>query len=307
MSGVITTGNISRLLQEGVKNVFGQAYESHATQWMMLFNEESSKKAFEQDQQFEGFGLAPVKNEGAGVAYDSQQEGFSPKFQNLTYAKGFIVTKEAMADNLYQLFSRRARALAFSMQQTKENVGANIYNRGFNSAFLMTGGDGVELFSTAHINGPSDPTTFSNELATPAALSEASLEDLLIQINEATDPRGLRIALRGERLIVPPKLGFEAERILNSTLQNDTGNNAINAVRATGMLPAGHMVNNYLTSNTAWFIKTNAPDGMKYFTRQAVDFDQDMDFGTSNARFKADERYSFGWSDARGSYGSAGV
>lgn len=307
MSGVITTGNISRLLQEGVKNVFGQAYESHSRQWDMLFNTEQSKKAFEQDQQFEAFGLAPVKNEGAGVAYDSQQEGFSPKFQNLTYAKGFIVTKEAMADNLYNLFTRRARALAFSMQQTKENVGANVYNRGFNSAFLMQGGDGVELFSTAHINGPSDSTTFSNELATPAALSEASLEDLLIQINEATDPRGLRIALRGERLIVPPKLGFEAERILNSVLQNDTGNNAINAVRSTGMLPSGHMVNNYLTSNTAWFIKTNAPDGMKAISRQEVDFDQDMDFGTSNARFKADERYSFGWSDPRGAYGSAGV
>jgi hypothetical protein len=307
MAGVITTGNISRLLQEGVKNVFGQAYASHSMQWNMLFNTEQSQKAFEQDQQFEGFGLAPVKLEGNGVAYDSQQEGFSPKFPNLTYAKGFIVTKEAMADNLYNLFAKRARALAFSMQQTKENVGANVYNRGFNSAFLMTGGDGVELFSQLHINGPSDSTTFSNELATPAALSEASLEDLLIQINEATDPRGLRIALRGERLVVPPKLGFEAERILNSVLQNDTGNNAINAVRSTGMLPAGHMVNNYLTSNTAWFIKTNAPDGMKYFTRQEVDFDQDMDFGTSNARFKADERYSFGWSDPRGAYASAGV
>jgi len=307
MSGVITTGNISRLLVEGVKNVFGQAYEHHNKQWDMLFDTEQSRKAFEQDQQFEGFGLAPVKLEGAGVAYDSQQEGFSPKFKNLTYAKGFIVTKEAMADNLYQLFERRARALAFSMQQTKENVGANIYNRGFNSAFLMEGGDGVELFSTAHINGPSDSTTFSNELATPAALSEASLEDLLIQINEATDPRGLRIALRGERLVVPPKLGFEAERILNSVLQNDTGNNAINAVRSTGMLPGGHMVNNYLTSNTAWFVKTNAPDGMKYFTRQEVDFDQDMDFGTSNARFKADERYSFGWSDPRGCFASQGL
>lgn len=307
MAGVITTGNISRLLVEGVKNVFGQGYESHNVQWDMMFDTEESRKAFEQDQQFEGFGLAPVKQEGAGVAYDSQQEGFSPKFQNLTYAKGFIVTKEAMADNLYQLFERRARALAFSMQQTKENVAANVYNRGFNSSFLMEGGDGVELFSTAHINGPSDPTTFSNELATPAALSEASLEDLLIQINQATDPRGLRVAIRGERLIVPPSLGFEAERIMNSVLQNDTGNNAINAVRSTGMLPAGHAVNNYLTSNSAWFIKTNAPDGMKYFTRQAVEFDQDMDFGTSNARFKADERYSFGWSDPRGAYGSAGV
>lgn len=307
MSGVITTGNMSRLLVEGVKNVFGQAYEQHAEQCSMLFDKEQSRKAFEQDQQFEGFGLAPVKLEGAGVAYDSQQEGFSPKFQNLTYAKGFIVTKEAMDDNLYQLFDRRARALAFSMQQTKENVAANVYNRGFNPAFLMTGGDGVELFSTAHVNGPSDSTTFSNELATPAALSEASLEDMLIQINEATDPRGLRIALRGERLIVPPKLGFEAERILNSVLQNDTGNNAINAVRSTGMLPAGHMVNNYLTSASAWFVKTNAPDGMKHMERQAVSFDQDMDFGTSNARFKADERYSFGWSDPRGAYGSAGV
>ena len=307
MAGVITTGNISRLLVEGVKNVFGQAYEHHEKQYDMLFDQEQSRKAFEQDQQFEGFGLAPEKLEGNGVAYDSQQEGFSPKFRNITYAKGFIVTKEAMADNLYNLFERRARALAFSMQQTKENVGANVYNRGFNPAFLMEGGDGVELFSAAHINGPSDNTTFSNKLATPAALSEASLEDLLIQINEATDPRGLRIALRGNKLCVPPKLGFEAERIIKSVLQNDTGNNAINAVRSKGMLPGGYAVNNYLTSNTAWFIKTNAPDGMKYFTRQEVDFDQDMDFGTSNARFKADERYSFGWSDPRGSYGSAGV
>lgn len=307
MAGVITTGNISRLLQEGVKNVFGTTYDEHEEQWRMMFDEESSKKAFELDQQFEGFGLAPVKAEGSGVAYDSQQEGFSPKYPMLTYAKGFIVTKEAMRDNLYNLFSRRARALAFSMRQTQENVGANVYNRGFNSAFLMEGGDGVSLFSTAHINGPSDPTTFSNRLATPAALSEASLEDLLIQINEATDPRGLRIAIRGERLIVPPKLGFDAERIMNSTLQNDTGNNAINAIRATGMLPAGHAVNNYLTSNTAWFIKTNAPEGMKYFTRQEVEFEQDNDFGTSNARFKAEQRNAYGWTDARGAYSSQGL
>tara|TARA_R110000850_G_C9996087_1_gene467973 strand:+ start:22006 stop:22929 length:924 start_codon:yes stop_codon:yes gene_type:complete len=307
MAGVIATGNISRLLQEGVKNVFGQAYEEHTQQWDMLFDTEQSSKAFELDQQFEGFGLAPVKTEGNGVAYDSQQEGFTPKYPNLTYAKGFIVTREAMEDNQYNLFNRRARALAFSMRQTKENVGANIYNRGFNSAFLMTGGDGVELFSTAHINGPSDSSTFSNELATPAALSEASLEELLIQISEATDPRGLRIAIKGERLIVPPKLGFDAERIMNSVLQNDTGNNAVNAVRSTGMLPAGYMVNNYLTSDTAWFIKTNTPDGMKHFNRQSVRFEQDNDFGTSNARFKADERYAMGWTDPRGAYGSAGV
>jgi hypothetical protein len=307
MTGVIGTYNISPLLVEGVKNVFGQAYDQHNRQWDTLYDQEQSKKAFEQDQQFEGFGLAPVKLEGAGVAYDSQQAGFSPKFQNLTYGKGFIVTKEAMDDNLYNLFDRRARALAFSMQQTKENVGANVYNRGFNSAFLMPGGDGVELFSTAHVNGPSDGTTFSNELAVPAALSEASLEDMLIQINEATDPRGLRIALKGQRLIVPPKLSFEACRILKSVLQNDTSNNAINAVREKGVLPGGYVENNYLTSDSAWFIKTNAPDGMKAMSRQEVAFDQDMDFGTSNARFKAVERYSFGWSDPRGAYGSAGV
>ena len=307
MAGVITTGNISRLLQEGVANVFGQAYNEHPAEHTMLFNEESSRKSFELDQQFEGFGLAPQKQEGAGVSYDSQQEGFTPKYPNLTYAKGFIVTREAMEDNLYDLFARRARALAFSMNQTKETVAANVYNRAFNSSYLMEGGDGVELLSTAHVRGPSDSTTFSNELATPAALSEASLEDLMIQIAQAKDARGLNIAIRGERLIVPPALAFEAERILNSVLQNDTGNNAVNAIRSTGVLPAGHMVNHYLTSNTAWFVKTNAPDGMKYWNRQAVRFEQDNDFGTSNARFKADERYAYGWTDPRGLYGSAGV
>jgi len=306
-SGTIATGNFPRLLQDGLNKVFGNKYNEHETEWDKIFDRNESRKNFEVDAQLEGFGLAPEKPEGDEIAFDSISQGFTPKYKHLTYGKGFIVTKENLADNLYHLFEKRARALSFSMQQTKENVGANVYNRGFNSAFLMPGGDGVELFSTAHINGPSDNTTFSNKLATPAALSEASLEDLLIQINEATDPRGLRIALQGERLCVPSKLSFEAERILKSALQNDTANNAVNAIRSTGMLPGGHSVNNYLTSASAWFIKTNAPDGMKYFTRQEVDFDQDKDFGTSNMRFKADERYSFGWSDSRGCYGSAGV
>jgi len=163
------------------------------------------------------------------------------------------------------------------------------------------------LFSTAHINGPSDPTTFSNELTVPAPLSETAIEDLLIQIAEATDPRGLRIAIKGTILAVPPKLGFEAQRITASVLQNDTANNALNAIRSMGMLPEGFVVNHYLTSDTAWFIKTNAPDGMKYFTRKAVNFDQDNDFGTSNMRFKASERYQYGWTDPRGAYGTAGV
>jgi hypothetical protein len=193
------------------------------------------------------------------------------------------------------------------MQQTKENVVANVYNRGFNSSFTMTGGDGQPLFSASHVRGPSDSTTFSNLLATPAALSEASLEDMMIQIMEATDPRGLRIALTPQRLIVSPADSFEAERILASNLQNDTANNAINAIRSTGILRDGYAVNHYLTSSTAWYIKTNSPDGVKYFNRQSVEFGQDMDFGTSNMRFKADERYSAGWTDPRGAYGTAGI
>ena len=306
MAGVIATGNIARLLQEGIASVFGQAYETHPMEWDKLFNTNSSQKNFELDQQFEGFGLAPVKPEGQGISYDSQQEGFTPKYPNLTYGKGFIVTEEALEDNLYDLFVRRARSLAFSMQQTKEVVGANVYNRGFNSAFLMDGGDGEPLFSASHINGPSDPTTFSNQLAVAADLTEASLEELLIQISEATDPRGLRIALQGRKLIVAPANAFEAERILASVLQNDTANNAVNAIRSMGMLPEGFMVDHYLTSDAAWFIKTNSPDGMKYWTRREVRFEQDNDFGTSNMRFKATERYAFGWTDPRGAYGSAG-
>lgn len=307
MAGVITTGNSPRLLEEGVKRVFGQEYDSHSEQFSMLFDTLNSRRNFELDAQWEGLGLAPQKQEGAGTAFDSQQQGFIPKYPNLTYSLGFIVTEEEMDDNLYDLFPRRSKALAFSMRQTKENVAANVYNRAFNSSFLMTGGDGVELLSTAHIRGPSDSTVFSNELAVAASLSEASLEALLIQINQAVDARGLRIAIRGERLIVPPALAFEAERILNSTLQSASAQNDINALRSTGMLPGGHRVNNYLTSSTAWFVKTNAPTGLTYYTRKAVDFQQDNDFGTSNARFKATERYSFGWTDPRGLFGSSGV
>lgn len=307
MAGVITTGSVSPLLQEGTRKVFGDEYAAHAVQWTKLMDSSESVKAFEQDQQFDGFGLAPVKAEGAGVSYDTQSTGFSPKYQSLTFAKGFIVTKEAMADNLYNLFAKRARALAFSMQQTKEVVAANVYNRAFNSAFLMVGGDGQSMLSTAHVNGPNDSTTFSNKLAVAASLSETSLEALVTQIGDATDPRGLNIAITPQHLIVPNKLSFEAERLLKSVLQSGTGNNDINAIKSMGSIPGGYTVNNFLTSTTAWFIKTNAPDGVTMTNRQAVSFDQDMDFGTSNARFKADERYVPGWTDPRGVYGSEGV
>jgi hypothetical protein len=306
MAGVISTGNIARLLQPGVKSVFGNEYKMWDNKYAKLFDESKSNKAFELDVQFEGFGLAPRKYEGNGVAYDSATQGFVPKYQNLTYGLGFIVTKEAMDDNQYDLFASKARRLARSMKTTKEVVGANVYNRAFNSSYTMVGGDGKELLATDHVRGPSDSTTWSNELSVPAALSEASLEDLLILIQTTKDPRGLNIQLMPERLIVAPANGFNAQRILKSELQNDTANNAVNAVRTLGLIPE-FVVNPYLSSTTAWFVKTNCPDGVKLMNRQDVEFDQDMDFGTSDVRFKAMERYAFGWSDPRGLFGSEGV
>lgn len=307
MSGTITRGNSPRLLQDGVKKVFGQAYDAHEIEYDMIFDGDTSRKAFEIDVQFEGFGLAPPKSEGGDIAFDSQRQGFTPTYTHVTYGKGFVVTKEALADQLYDQFSKRARALAFSMTQTKEVVGANILNNGFNPAFLQAGGDGQPLFSSSHINGPTNTGLFSNQLDVPADLSEAAIEDLLIQIGQATDPRGLKIALIGQRLIVPVTLQFEAQRILGSVLRNNTDTNATNAMRDMNMLPGGFSVNHYLTDLDAWFIKTNSPDGMKYYSRQAVEFGEDMAFSTGNARFKADERYSFGWTDARGAYGSQGA
>lgn len=304
--GTITTGNVARLLERGLNSVFGQAYDEHETQFTKIFDTFTSEKSFETDQQFEGFTLASVKPEGDSIAYDSQTEGISPKYPHLTYAKGFIVTEEALDDELYDVFNGRARSLAFSMRQTDEVVAANVLNNGFSSSFLMTGGDGQALLNTAHPNGPSDSGTFSNKLAVDADLTEASLEDLLIQINQATDPRGLRIALQGMRLIIPPALMFVAERIIASVLQNDTANNAVNAVKAMQSIRDGFTVNNFLTDSDAWFLKTNSPDGMKYFTRREVRFEQDMDFGTSNMRFKASQRRSWGWSDPRGLFGTSG-
>lgn len=307
MSGTIARGNAPRLLQQGVKKVFGQAYDEHPTEYPMIFDEDTSQKAFEIDVQFEGFGLASEKSEGGDVSFDTQRQGFTPTYPHVTYAKGFVVTKEAIADNLYGQFSKRARGLAFSMTQTKEIIGSNVLNNGGNSAFLMGGGDGLSLFNSAHINGPTNNGTFSNRLTVTADLSEASLEDMSIQIGQATDPRGLRIALQGMRLIVPIQQQFEAQRILGSVLQNDTANNATNALRDMKTIRDGFMVNHYLTDPDAWFVKTNSPDGMKYYNRQSVEFGEDNAFTSGNIRFKADERYSFGWTDPRGIYGSIDV
>jgi hypothetical protein len=306
MSGTITTGNIPRLLQEGLNRIFGATYDEHPAEWDKIFDANSSGKQFEVDAQLEGLGLAPEKPQGDEISFDSMTQGFTPKYQHLTYAKGFIVTKEALADELYGQLANKTKRLAFSMTQTKEVVAANVLNRGFNSSFTQVDGDGLELFSSVHVNGPSGGT-FANELAVAADLSEASLEDMLILIGNATDPRGLQIALQGIRMVIPVALQFEAQRILGSVLQNDTANNATNAVRDMNALRDGFTVNHYLTDVDAWFVKTNAPDGMKYFTRQAVEFGQDNAFTSGNARMKADERYSYGWSDPRGMYASEGA
>ena len=303
--GTITTGSIPRLVQEGLYKIFGQTYDQHPIEWDKIFDSHTSRKNFELDQQYEGFGLAPVKPEGQDIEFDSASQGFTPQYQHLTYAKGFILTQEAMEDELYGVFNKKARALAFSMQQTKEIVAADVLNDGFTSTITMPGGDGVSLLNTAHINGPSGGT-FSNELSTSAALSEASIEALTIQIRDARDPRDLKIALQPIRLIVPTALVYESQRILNSVLQSNTADNNTNALRDMNAVPDGFVVNHYLDDPTAWFIKTNAPEGMKYFTRREVSFGEDNAFTTGNMRLKADARYSYGWSDPRGLYGSDG-
>ena len=303
----ISTGSIPRLLLEGLKNTFGTEYDAHQMQFDKIFSEESSTKAYEVDQLVEGFSLAPVKTEGDDLAYDNGlQQGINPKYIHLTYAKGFQVTAEALADEQYGLFAKRARALAFSMQTTRETVAANVLNNGFDSAYTMAGGDGKELFDSAHRDG-SLGNTYSNILATAADLSEASLEDMLIQIGNAVDSRGLQIALQAERLIVPVGLQFTAERILRSTDQSGTANNDINAVRSMRAVRDGCTVNNYLTDADGWFIKTNAKQGLTYMNRQDAEYGEDNAFNSGNARFKASQRYSFGWSDARGCYGTPGA
>lgn len=300
---VISTANVPKLLWPGLNAVWGRDYKEYAKEYTDLFDIESSEKNYEEEVEMTGFGLAPIKQQGAAVAYDTEQQQTVTRYTHVAYGLGFIITREEMDDNLYERKGvTRTQALAFSMRQTKENVAANVYNRAGTSGY--TGGDGQTLLSTAH---PSLAGSQSNTLATAADLSEASLEDLCVQIMNATNNRGLRIALQPRSLIVPPALVFEATRILKSQLQNDTANNAINAVRALGLFPEGVKVNHYLTDTDAWFVRTNAPQGMKMFQRVEAEFAQDGDFDTSNLKYKAYERYSVGWSDWRALYGSLGV
>lgn len=303
MAGVITTGNHPKALWPGVKAWWGRQYDEHQEEFVDLFDADTSTKNYEEDVQVTGFGMAPVKAEGASVQYDSETQGITSRYTHVAYALGYIVTREELDDNMYEVVSkRRAQALAFSMRQTKETVAANVYNRAFTAAY--SGGDGKELLATDHPTLSGDQ---SNELATAADFSEASLEDLIIQIMGATNERGLKISLMPRCLIVPRQTWFEANRVLKSTLQNDTANNAINALKATNALPEGIKVNHYLSDQDAWFVRTNAPRGMLHYQRTPIEFTQDNDFDTENAKAKNYERYSFGWTDFRGLYGSPGA
>ena len=300
---VITTGNHPKALWPGIRKWWGNRYDEFPLQYPDLFEQQTSEKAYEEDVQSTGFGIAPVKEQGASVTYDEDLQGQTKRYTHVNYALGYIVTEEELADNLYtEVSMRRAANNAFSLRQTKEIVCAQVYNRAFTSGY--TGADGTILCNSAH---PSRAGNWSNVLSVAADLSEASLEDMLIQIMGATNDRGLRISIQGQSLIVPRQLVFEATRILKSTLQNDTANNAVNAMRVMGVLPGGVKVNQYLTDPDAWFVRTNCPNGMLLFNRANKPLSQDNDFDTSNAKAKASFRMSVGWTDPRGLYGSPGA
>ena len=304
MSGVITTSHFGKALWPGINAWYGKAYEDYPVEYTDLFDTFQSSKAFEEDVMVSSFGLAPVKEEGAAIQYDSEQQGFISRYSHVTYALGFVITREMFDDDQYDIVGqRRAQALARSMRQTKETVAANVYNRAFNSSY--TGGDGKELCATDHPNVAGG--TWANELTTAADLSEASLEQAIIDMMEWTDDRGLLIAAMPEKLIIPPELVFEAERILESPLRVGTADNDANALKNLGKFRGGVTVNHYLTDADAWFIRTNVSNGMKHFERKADSFAEDNDFDTDNAKFKASARYSFGWSDPRGIFGSPGA
>lgn len=250
-----------------------------------------------------GFGLAPVKPESSAIVYDTETQGAVSRYTHVAYALGYIVSYEELRDDLYETVSkRRSSALAFSMRQTKENVAANVYNRAFNASYTF--GDGATLISTAH---PTVAGNQSNQLTTAADLSEAAIEDLVIQVMQTQNNRGLRISNLPQSIHVPTQTWFEANRILKSVLQNDTANNAVNVLKATNVFPKGIKVNHYFSSATAWFIRTNVPNGMRYFMREAVSFDIDNDFDTKNAKAACYERYSFGVTDWRQIFGTQGV
>ena len=296
----------AQLLKEllpGLNALFGLEYKQYGEEHKEIFEQETSERSFEEEVKLSGFAAAPVKNEGSAIAYDNAQEAWTARYNHETIAMGFSITEEAMEDNLYDSLSARyTKALARAMAYTKQVKGANILNRAFNSSYTF--GDGVVLCSTAHplVSGG----TNSNRPSTAADLNETSLEAAVIQISNWTDERGLLVAGKPKRLIIPADLMFIAQRLLKSEGRVGTADNDINAVRSMGVIPGGFSVNHYLTDTNAWFISTDIPNGLKYFVRTPMSTSMDGDFDTGNARYKARERYSFGVSDPLGIFGSPG-
>ena len=300
---VINSGSFAKALWPGVNAWYGKAYDQYPEEYTKLFDTFKSSKAFEEDVGVSSFGLAVQKSEGAPISYDSERQAFITRYQHAVYALGFVITREIMEDDQYDVVGqRKAQGLAFSMRQTKEVIAANVYNRAFTSGYV--GGDGVTLINASHPNIKGG--TWSNQIATASDLSEAALEQACIDIAGFTNDAGLLIAVRPETLVIPRQLIFEAKRILETDGRVGTDNNDLNAIRTLGSIP-NIVTNHFLTDTDAWFIRTNVQNGMKYLERRADSFDMDNDWDTENAKFKATARYAFGWTDPRALYGSAGA
>jgi hypothetical protein len=300
----ISRAQLLKELLPGLNALFGLEYARYGEQHKEIFETETSERSFEEETKLSGFSAAPVKNEGSAIAYDNGQEVWTARYNHETIALGFSLTEEAIEDNLYDsLSSRYTKALARAMAYTKQTKAAAVLNNGFDSNY--TGGDGVELFSTAHplVSGG----TNSNEPAVSVDLNETSLEAAVIQIAGWTDERGLLIAAKPRKMIIPPNLQFVATRLLETELRVGTADNDINAIKSNGVVPQGYTVNDFLTDDNAWFLTTDVPNGLKHFVRTPLSNSMDGDFDTGNVRYKSRERYSFGWSDPLGIWGSEGA
>ena len=306
---ITTTGSFAKALWPGVNAWYGKAYNEYPVEWDKLFDKYTSRRNWEEDVSISSFGLAQVKGEGAPVAFDAEQQGFVTRYSHVEYALGFIITRNMVDDDQYDVVApRKASGLAFSMRQTKEVVAANVYNRAFNTNYV--GGDGSTLIASTNGGGSATHPniaggTWTNGPSANADISEAALEQAIIDIAKFTNDRGLKIAVKPKALIVPVDLDFDANKIMKTEYQVDTANNTVNLVRAR--FPMGVTVNHYLTDTDAWFIRTDVQNGLKYFERRADEFKSDNDWDTENAKFKATARYSFGWSDPRAIYGSPGA
>ena len=300
----ISRAQLLKELLPGLNALFGLEYARYGEEHKEIYETESSDRSFEEETKLAGFAAAPLKSEGAAIAYDNAQEAFTARYNHVTIALGFSLTEEAVEDNLYDSLSARyTKALARSMANTKQVRAANVINNGFNAGFA--GGDGVALFSASHplVSGGVN----SNTQAVATDLNETALENAVIQIAAWTDERGLLIASKPRKLVIPPALQFVATRLLDTELRVATADNDINALRSNGAIPEGYTVNHFLTDDNAYFLTTDVPNGMKHFERTPLTTSMDGDFDTGNVRYKARERYSFGWSDPLGMWGSAGA